>query len=442
MSEADVGGNSGLDSGLASPESSQKPEGSINSVKSVDSAIEPTTPSESTLSVTSDTTPRRRVQFSERSKPLIDEAHRLLGLGPSTSVPLNPAYPSTRSSRLLEVNHISSRSPSPVPSGSGVDSVSRYSSFSYTPRFSRVDFDDEVTDSILDKKPAWKQLRDSVKDSYYKPRRTVELQKEGHDFMESVLNRPRSRRSASPFIELDRDNSVTRRPRGYEAAIIDNPSGLSPSLRPYAAPAMSSTQGVESRYERIASDIESRLLSTTSLTTGSWKRTTAKEFRRAPEPAVGSSSEATIHDIDDIEYQSYLPRPYYSRPSREDPDYFDFDLQHSISLYRKPEGRYTPRAPQSHERSLLSDYKTKGEAPLSGHLFTQPDTDYRSTNTSLLSAALRTPSFWEHRFAAIGTQVRDSNPISYASLARYKPKPNRFTEYRDPELDVSDSDGE
>lgn len=73
-------------------------------------------------------------------------------------------------------------------------------------------------------------------------------------------------------------------------------------LGPYAAPAMSSTQGVESRYERIASDIENRLLSTTSLATGSWKRTTAKEFRRAPEPAVGSSSEG-IHDIDDIEYQ-------------------------------------------------------------------------------------------------------------------------------------------
>lgn len=110
---------SGLDSGLASPESSQKPEGSVNSIKSVDSAIEPTTPSESTLSVTSDTTPRRRVQFSERSKPLIDEAHRLLGLTPSTSVPVNPSYPSTSSS-LLRVNHSPSRSPSPEPSASGL----------------------------------------------------------------------------------------------------------------------------------------------------------------------------------------------------------------------------------------------------------------------------------------------------------------------------------
>lgn len=74
----------------------------------------------------------------------------------------------------------------------------------------------------------------------------------------------------------------------------------------------------------------------------------------------------------------------------------------------------------------------KGDAPLSGYMFTKgappsevnaktslPLTDWRSTNTSYLSAALRTPSFWEHRFASIGSQVRDSNPISMDSILRF-----------------------
>lgn len=39
----------------------------------------------------------------------------------------------------------------------------------------------------------------------------------------------------------------------------------------------------------------------------------------------------------------YAPRPYYSRPTREDPDYFDFDLKHSVDLYRRPGGAYTPK---------------------------------------------------------------------------------------------------
>lgn len=44
--------------------------------------------------------------------------------------------------------------------------------------------------------------------------------------------------------------------------------------------------------------------------------------------------------------------------------------------------------------------------------------DWRNTGTSYLSAALRTPKFWEHRFSSIGTQIRDSNPISLASIER------------------------
>lgn len=46
------------------------------------------------------------------------------------------------------------------------------------------------------------------------------------------------------------------------------------------------------------------------------------------------------------------------------------------------------------------------------------DTDWRTAGTSYLSAALRTPSFWEHRFQSIGREVRESNPISFDSLAR------------------------
>lgn len=76
-----------------------------------------------------------------------------------------------------------------------------------------------------------------------------------------------------------------------------------------------------------------------------------KEFRRAPEPASGSVSEKDDYDFSVclgyeggiIQLQRYAPRPYYSRPNRDDPDYFDFDLDHSVSLFKRPEGRYVPR---------------------------------------------------------------------------------------------------
>ena len=69
---------------------------------------------------------------------------------------------------------------------------------------------------------------------------------------------------------------------------------------------------------------------------------------------------------------------------------------------------------------MLSESGAKGDAPLSGHMFTKDHqaADYRNTTSSYLSAALRTPSFWEHRFASIGTQVRESNPVSLASIER------------------------
>lgn len=75
--------------------------------------------------------------------------------------------------------------------------------------------------------------------------------------------------------------------------------------------------------------------------------------------------------------------------------------------------------PQLWETKLLSEYRAKGDAPISGHMFTKGPTDYRNTASSYLSAALRTPSFWEHRFASIGSQVRESNPVSMMSIERW-----------------------
>lgn len=84
--------------------------------------------------------------------------------------------------------------------------------------------------------------------------------------------------------------------------------------------------------------------------------------------------------------------------------------------------------------------KGKGDAPLSGHMFTKGDqTDWRSNGSSYLSAALRTPSFWEARFSNIGKEVRDRPTVTMESIAKNRPVPNRFTEYRDPDLDGYDS---
>jgi hypothetical protein len=116
-----------------------------------------------------------------------------------------------------------------------------------------------------------------------------------------------------------------------------------------------------------------------------------------------------------------MPRPYYSRPNRDDKDYFDFDLNHSVDMYEFIHNQIicilydlnqlssTRRQisadtviyfkqfqknmhffrPQHWETKLLNEYKAKGEAPLSGYLFTKGPSDYRATGTSYLSAALR-----------------------------------------------------
>ncbi|KAI1732255.1 gex interacting protein 10 [Ditylenchus destructor] len=369
----------------------------------------------------------RKVRFSEKSRKVLEDSDRLLGSIPASRSASYSVMPSTsRASR----EHSSS------PAG-GFESTSRF--LMHTPRFPRIDFDDMLEEDVQDKKPAWQQLQENIKSSYHKPKRTVERHRELNEIQDLNLNRRRMRRSQSPFAHLDSESFIPRAPSWFASGAME-PRGLNRAgSGPYCAPHVDRSQGIESkptssRYDRLVDDVESRLLKH-SILPETMKTITRREFREAPAPAAGSASEAYADDVDAM---NVLPRPFYSRPNRLDPDYFDFDLQHSVNMYKRPEGRYVPRGPQPWENKLLSEFKSKGDAPLSGHMFTDKGlghTDWRSTGTSYLSAALRTPSFWEHRFASIGSQVRDSNPVSYTSIERNRPVPNKFTEYRDPDFE-------
>lgn len=66
---------------------------------------------------------------------------------------------------------------------------------------------------------------------------------------------------------------------------------------PYAAPAVSSSKGIEARYNKKASDIEARLLKTSVLPI-SMKTITAHDFRNGPLPAPGSASEMFANETD------------------------------------------------------------------------------------------------------------------------------------------------
>ncbi|VDM75130.1 unnamed protein product [Strongylus vulgaris] len=315
------------------------------------------------------------------------------------------------------------------------------------PRFPRIDFDDRLEGLMDDKKPAWKTWQESVKDSYHKAKRSVERSKDETQFLESALSRTRKCRAESPFRQLDTSTgfipSIRTHASGRKVvspcrpyltvhASCPPPRAISSLVGfdfswdqiatatvhfpfpggsgPYAAPAVSSSQGTESRYERRAHDVEAMLLKTAPLP-AHMKVITAKEFRNAPAPSAGSASE-----LDDYDFSRYCPKPYYSRPNRDDPDYFDFDLQHSVDLFKRPEGKYTPRGPQEWETKLLGEVNTKGSTPVSGYMFTKGDPDWRTNGSSYLSAALRTPKFWEQRFESLGKQVRESNPISLDSI--------------------------
>ncbi|VDM60020.1 unnamed protein product, partial [Angiostrongylus costaricensis] len=310
------------------------------------------------------------------------------------------------------------------------------------PRFKRVDFDDRLEHLCDDKKPAWKTWQESVKESYHKAKRSVERSRDEAEFRESTLTRTRKSRAVSPFRKLDTNigfipsvrshSSLMTSPLAERTFLVSSPSVghvFAGGSGPYAAPAVSVSQGVESRYEQRANNVEAMLLKTAPLPQR-MKTITTKEFRNAPAPAAGSASE-----LDDYDFSRYCPKPYYSRPNRDDPDYFDFDLQHSVDLFKRPEGKYTPRGPQVWESKLVDEVRAKGSAPVSGYMFTKGDADWRTNGTSYLSAALRTPKFWEQRFESLAKQVRDTNPLSLDSINRNRPVPNRFTEYSDPDFE-------
>ncbi|VDO26237.1 unnamed protein product [Haemonchus placei] len=292
-----------------------------------------------------------------------------------------------------------------------------------------------------DNKPSWKLWQESVKESYHKAKRSVERSKDETQFLESTLSRTRKSRGESPFRNLDTETGFIPSDEAMQVSTDDRDLVLlkfswtlwvcSAGSGPYAAPALSFSQGIESRYEQRANDVEAMLLKTAPLPTR--MKITAKEFRNAPNPSAGSASE---HD--DYDFSMYCPKPYYSRPNRDDPDYFDFDLQHSVDLFKRPEGKYTPRGPQEWEKKLLGEVSAKGSTPVSGYMFTKGDSDWRTNGSSYLSAALRTPKFWEQRFESLGKQVRDSNPISLDSINRNRPTPSRFTEYIDPDFEDYD----
>ncbi|GMR61699.1 hypothetical protein PMAYCL1PPCAC_31894, partial [Pristionchus mayeri] len=387
-------------------------------------------------------------KMSKASRSLLEQSHELLGMSPYSAAGAVP-QPSVTMPRPI----VKSRSSSPDSGLYSSHSNPVVPRLNPMPTFKRVDFDDRTFDSVEDRKPAWKQLESSIKDSYGTAKSSAAKTREESDFLDSTfLARPRAKRAESPFGELDRDSFLPRSRLSYSSSSL----GLGPRMNStasmssfyggsgaYAAPAVDKSQGIESRYDRRIDEMEKRIMKSTCLPSASMRSISTKEFRNAPAPSAGSASEA-----DDYDFSRYAPKPYYSRPDRSDPDYFDFDLQHSVDLFRKPEGSYVPKRPQEWESKLLAESRCKGAAPLSGHMFKSDQTDWRTTNSSLLSAALRTPKFWEQRFESIGQQVRDSNPISLDSINRRRrwlsdrilnrPIANRFSEYRDPDYEDYD----
>ncbi|GMT36756.1 hypothetical protein PFISCL1PPCAC_28053 [Pristionchus fissidentatus] len=391
-------------------------------------------------------------KMSTASRNLLQQSHELLGMSPysGTSGKVPSPQGSFNMTRVMK-----SRSSSPDSGLFSSHSNPTVPRLNPMPTFKRIDFDDRTFEAVEEKKPAWKQLESSIKDSYHTAKRSSDKIKDESEFLDSTfLNRPRARRAESPFGELDRETYLPRSSSRSRIAYSSSSLGLGPRVSSsasmssvyggaYAAPAVHRSQGIESRYDSRIDEMEKRIMRSTCLPSASMRSISTKEFRNAPAPSAGSNSEA-----DDYDFSAYAPRPYYSRPTREDPDYFDFDLNHSVDLYRKPGGSYVPKKPQEWESKLLAESRCKGAAPLSGHMFKNGESDWRTTNTSLLSAALRTPKFWEQRFESIGQQVRDSNPISLDSINRRRrwlsdrllnrPTASRFSEYRDPDFEDYD----
>jgi len=138
----------------------------------------------------------------------------------------------------------------------------------------------------------------------------------------------------------------------------------------------------------------------------------------------------------DRESTVYGNRRYYSRKDNQDPDYFDFDLNHSVDLFRKPKpvtagsGSYfnsrtvgsNPALWDSKDFKALCNYKPN--TLLSSQLYSDrtkklleddsaegaaegeavaaashtPEVDI---NKGLMAAALRTPAYWTRRFESL-----------------------------------------
>ncbi|VDK39163.1 unnamed protein product [Gongylonema pulchrum] len=160
------------------------------------------------------------------------------------------------------------------------------------PSFKRIDFDDALTE---ERKPAWKLWQDSIKDSYHTVRKNAERKVEETAFNNLQLARRCERRSASPFEELASHSAFVQRP-SYRT-LCHQAAGVSHKTGPYAAPAVSSSQGIEAQYREKASDIEARLLKT-SVLPDSMKIITTRDFRNGPTPTPASASEAFADETD------------------------------------------------------------------------------------------------------------------------------------------------
>ncbi|VDP05246.1 unnamed protein product [Soboliphyme baturini] len=111
---------------------------------------------------------------------------------------------------------------------------------------------------------------------------------------------------------------------------------------------------------------------------------------------------ANIDPPTTIDYEPsvrYGNRRHYKRYGTHDPLYFNSDLEEVAENYRYSRMNALTARPKHWEYEMLQQVaKVKGEKAIAPYLFVHKDMNPRSTNTSLLSAALRTPSYWTYRF--------------------------------------------
>lgn len=129
-------------------------------------------------------------------------------------------------------------------------------------------------------------------------------------YLNRLKPRRRDDRSQSPFSNLDGESFIPRAQSWYSSGAME-PRGLHKSMssmetivgsKPYAAPALSKSKGIErsassTRYDRMAEDVEERLLKI-SILPEHMKTITKREFRNAPLPSAGSASEDYASEVD------------------------------------------------------------------------------------------------------------------------------------------------